>query len=278
MASIPARVATRIATGLKKFQPIVEAAKIRDVNETDTVFFITDMLNDIFGYDKFTEITTEHNIKGTYVDLAVKIDDKVQLLIEVKAVGLELKDSYVKQAIDYGANHGTEWVILTTGVLWRVYKIVFAKPIDFEVVYEFNLLNLNPKNDDDIEFIWMLSKEGWQKEGIKDFHTQKQTLNRFVLAALIRSHKVTKILVRELKRIAPGVRISQEEIDAALCHEVIKREAIEGEKADAARKIVNKAAKAALKKAKEEDDDDEEEDTVSPPSVESTKESISPSN
>jgi hypothetical protein len=35
--AVPAKVASRIAAGLKKFQPILEAAKSRDVNESDTV-------------------------------------------------------------------------------------------------------------------------------------------------------------------------------------------------------------------------------------------------
>ena len=260
MANMPVKIATRIASGLKKFQPIVESAKSRDVNETDTVVIITDMLHDVFGFDKYTEITTEHNVKGTFVDLAVKFDDKVQFLIEVKAVGLELKDAYVKQAIDYGANLGVDWVILTTGVLWRVYKIQFAKPIDFEVLYEFNLLELNSKDEDDLEFIWMLTKEGWAKEGLKDFHTQKQTLNRFVLAALIRSESVVKVIQRELKRIAPGVRISHEEVENALCIEVLKREAIEGEKAVAARKIVAKASNKSLRASKSDGDDEADAD------------------
>ena len=257
---IPVKIASRIASGLKRFQPIMQDAKTRDVNETDTVFIISDILQEIFGYDKFREITTEHNIKGTFVDLAVKLEDKVQFLIEVKAVGLDLKDAFVKQAIDYGANQGVDWVVLTTGVLWRVYKIVFAKPIDFEIVYEFNFLNLNAKDENDLESIWMLSKEGWGKEGLKEFHTQKQTLNRFVLAALIRSEGVLKLMQRELKRIAPGVRISTEELESALCHEVLKREAIEGEKAEAAKKLVARASNKPLRTSKSSSANDEEEE------------------
>ena len=60
MASVPSRVAMRIATGLKRFQPILTAARSRDVNESDTVVIVTDILQEIFGYDKYTEITSEH--------------------------------------------------------------------------------------------------------------------------------------------------------------------------------------------------------------------------
>ena len=51
---------------------------------------ITDLLQDIFGYDKYSEITSEHMIKGTFCDLAVKLQSELALLIEVKAIGLEL--------------------------------------------------------------------------------------------------------------------------------------------------------------------------------------------
>ena len=226
MASIPAKVTNRITSGLKKFQPIIEAAKKRDINESDTVVIIANMLQEIFGYDKYTEITSEHSIKGTFVDLAIKLDGTLCYLIEVKAIGLELKDTYVKQAIDYGANQGVDWVVLTTGALWRVYKIQFAKPLDFEMVFEFNFLELNPKSDTHLEMIWMLSKEGWNKEGLKDYHTQRQALNRFVMASLLRNETVLEVMRRELKRVSPGVKIEIEEIENVLVQEVIKREVL----------------------------------------------------
>jgi predicted type IV restriction endonuclease len=53
-------------------------------------------------------------------DLATKINGKLQTLIEVKAFGIELKDWQVKQAVDYAANQGVDWVLLTNGLLWRV--------------------------------------------------------------------------------------------------------------------------------------------------------------
>lgn len=61
--AIPAKVLERLSSGLKKFQPILTSAKTRDVNESNTVVIITDMLSEIFGYDKYFEITTEHVIK-----------------------------------------------------------------------------------------------------------------------------------------------------------------------------------------------------------------------
>ncbi len=43
-------------------------------------------------------------IRGTIYDLAVKLDGALALLIEVKAIGLDLKDQHIKQAVDHAAN------------------------------------------------------------------------------------------------------------------------------------------------------------------------------
>jgi hypothetical protein len=59
-----------------------------------------DMLTDVFGYDKYSEVTRELCIRGTFCDLATRIDGKFQLLLEVKAIGLDLKDAHTKQAVD----------------------------------------------------------------------------------------------------------------------------------------------------------------------------------
>ena len=110
---IPKKVADRLAAGLKRFKPVLDAAKDRDVNESDTSMIVTDMLAEVFGFDKYSEVTREYAIRGTFCDLATKIEGQLQTLIEVKAVGIGLRENHVKQAVDYAANQGVEWVILT---------------------------------------------------------------------------------------------------------------------------------------------------------------------
>jgi hypothetical protein len=97
--AVSATVASRISTQLKKYQAVLQAAKQRDVSEADTVTIITGIL----GYDKYKDVSSEHAIRGTYVDLLVAVDDKKRFLIEAKAIKIDLKDSHVKQAIDYAA-------------------------------------------------------------------------------------------------------------------------------------------------------------------------------
>lgn len=248
--ALPKKLEERISGGLKRFQPILSAAKSRDVNESDTVVIITDVLQDVFGYDKYSDITSEHMIRGTFCDLAIKIDGSLALLIEAKAIGLDLKEQFVKQAVDYAANQGVEWVALTNGVVWRVYRVAFKKPIEHELVVEFDLLAMNARKADDLEVLALLSKEGWLKARLGDYYTQKQALNRFTLAAVLLSDTVLEVTRREVRRLAPEVRVDADGLRQALLTEVFKREVVEGEKADIARKQVAKASGRALRAVK----------------------------
>lgn len=249
MATVPKKVVDRIVAGLKRFQPILASAKARDVGESDTVTIITDMLAEIFGYDKYSEITSEYAIRGTYCDLAIKLEGTLQTLIEIKAIGIDLKDAHVKQAVDYAANKGIDWVLLTNGITWRVYRIVFAKPIDHELVIDIDFCELNPRTAGDIELLYLWCKEGWQRSVLGDFHTQKQALSRFFIGAMILTPPVLDVIKRELRRVSPDVKIEADQIRSVLAAEVIKREVMEGDKADEARKKITKVANKAIKAA-----------------------------
>lgn len=247
MANVPSKVADRLAVGLKRFQPILSSAKSRDVGESDTVTVVVDMLAEIFGYDKYSEITSEYAIRGTFCDLATKIDGTLQSLIEVKAIGLELKDAHVKQVVDYAANQGVDWVVLTNGMYWRFYKVTFTKPIGHELVVEIDVCKLNPKSAKDTEALYLFCKEGWIKSVLGDYHSQKQALSRFFLGAMLLTEPVLEVIRRELRRVSPDVKINLEEIKAVFTTEVIKREVMEGEKAEEARKKIARAANKALR-------------------------------
>jgi hypothetical protein len=253
MTTIAAKVADRLASGLKRFAPILTAARARDVNESDTSMIVTDLLADIYGYDKYSEVTRELAIRGTYCDLATRIDGKFQMLIEVKAIGLELKESHAKQAVDYAANQGVEWVALTNGNLWKVFRVIFAKPIDAELVLDIDLLALNPRNANDLEKLHLLTRESMLKSGLYAYHDHQQATNRFYLAAVVLSDPVLDTVRRELRRVSDA-KVELDELREALKLEVIKREVLEGDKAESARRKVTKAAGKMLRIRKEKDE------------------------
>jgi predicted type IV restriction endonuclease len=249
--NIPAKFVKRINDNLKKYQGIIAQIKKKDANESDTVTVITDILQDIFGYDKYSDITSEYAIKGTYCDLAIlNAHKKIDFLVEVKAVSVVLNDHHIKQALDYGANAGVNWVLLTNAEIWMLYKIKFGKPIDKELVSEFNLLNINPKVDKELESLFVISKDGQEKSIIEDFYSSIQVKNKFIIGSLLNSDEVYSLIRRIMKKLFVDVKISEQEIADIMANDIIKREIIDSEESKKARKDIDKIYKR-LERAKE---------------------------
>lgn len=67
------------------------------------------------------------------------------------------------------------------------------------------------------------------------------------MGALVVSNPVLEVLRRELRRISPDVRIGLDQIKSVLTNEVLKREVVESEKAEEARKKITRAAGKLLR-------------------------------
>lgn len=245
--AISKKVTDRISLQLKKYQTILAEAKDRDISESDTVVIIGDMLAEMLGYKKYTEITTEFAIRGTFVDLAVKVGNDIRFLIEAKAIGVSLKDNHIKQAIDYGANHGIEWVVLTNGAVWQVYKIHFRQPIDKALIFEVDILQASPRNQQLLECFGNLSREGFTQSSMTAFFQQQQATSKFSLAALLQSDPILLALRKELKKVGVGNKVDDAFLKNVLQNEVLKREVVDSEEAKAAADFLKKAGKAAAR-------------------------------
>lgn len=253
MTKIPGKVAARLSSGVKRFQPILDSARARDVSEADTVTVVKDILAEVLGYDKYSEVTSEHLIRATYCDLAIKLDGKLAWLIEVKAAAVDLKDQHIKQAVDYAANQGCEWVALTNGHRWSVYRVTFAKPIDHELIADIDISSINPRREAELALLWLISKEGWARNHLTDYAAQRQALSHYTLGALLLTDPVLNVLRRELRRVSPEVRIETTDIAKVLQTEVVKRDVFEGDRATVAAKLVSRAAKRMLRKVADDD-------------------------
>ena len=249
--SLPVKVRDRITSGLKQFVPIIHQQKTRDVAEADTVTLVKDLLSTVMGYDKYAELTSEHAIRGTYCDLAVKLNDKLVQLIEVKSAGTPLDDRHVKQAIDYASNQGVEWVILTNASVWRLYQVIFAKPIDKRLLLEVDLTAIEPKKQDQLDDVFLLTREGFIKGAHIELRDRQDATSRYVLSALLtQNESVIGAIRRELRRIV-DVLVNDEHILKVLREEVIKRETLEGPSAEAAARRCSRGGGKRLRKNRE---------------------------
>lgn len=263
MSTIPKTAENRIRDGIKKYKNVLKTAKDRDVNESDTVTIVNDMLSDICGYDKYGDITREYAIRGTFCDLAIKLEEKVIFLIEVKAIGIALKDSHLRQALQYASSSGIEWGILTNGDHWQAHRVLFEKPIKTEMAFDFSFIDTT-KVSKLIEFFFLLGKEGAKKSAIDVYHEERQLTSRFMIAHIIQTESVLNLIRKQLRTLSNKVKITNDDILTTLQLQILKREVTEGEEAVQAKKRL--AAAFRVKKSSQIKKGDKE--------VESVKESI----
>ncbi len=261
--AVSAKVTDRISTQLKKYNSILAQAQKKDINEADTSAIIRDMLCDVLGYDRVTDVTAEKAIKGAKADLAVVVDGTIRFLIEAKAIGVSLKDKHERQIIDYAANQGTDWVLLTNGINWRLYKVLFGQPVGENLLCEMDVLNSPPRSSKLAEMIdcfGNLSREYFSKDTMDTYFEHKRLTSRFAVAAVMLTEPILNQVRLELRRMSPGLRVDVEDLEALVASEVIKRELIDSDEGKAAQILVKRLQKNYAKERKET-----EEKTADPP-------------
>jgi predicted type IV restriction endonuclease len=252
MYTIPKKIEIRIQEGLKKYKRIIANAQKKDVNESDTVMIITDMLSEIFGFDKFDEITSEYAIRSTYCDLAVKIGAKVKYLIECKAVGVDLKDTHIRQAIDYGTKEGVDWVVLTNGVQWKVYKILFnRKPVVNELIYGFDISEMQARTTNDIEKLFALSREGMAKSktALSEMYEHKSTVNKYMVGQLLLDDATVAHIKRLFRKLSPDIKVESDTLLKMLETEIIKRDVLDPELSAPHKRLIKRKLSPAKPKS-----------------------------
>lgn len=252
MSKLPKRVVDRLTETLKRYQPIVIKIRERDVSEADTVTVVKDILCDVFGFDKYNDLTSEQQIRGTFCDLAIKIDGKVHYLAEVKSAGTNLNESHLRQAINYGAHHGIEWVILTNALEWRIYRLKFGQPIEYREVVSIDFSKISVRKEDDLGKLFLLCKEGITVDALTAFHSKAQLVNRYTIADFLRSEPILAVLRREMRKTFDGIRIEEAELADIIVNEVLKRDVVDGDAPNEARAAIKKAQQAVARKLAKE--------------------------
>ena len=148
---------------------------------------------------------------------------------------------------------GIEWTVLTNGTEWRVYKVLFTKPIEKKLVYEFDFSKINPKKQGDLELLYYLCIEAFQKSttgALEELHTQKQIFNRYIIGHLMLTEHAVDSIRKIIRKYFPEIKVDNEELIDLITNEIFKREIIEGEQAEDARKRVQRLEKSFAAKPK----------------------------
>lgn len=196
---LPAGKKSKMVSALKDYKKKFLNSKVVDLDESGTRLMINSFLTDILCYLSLEEVKTEYMIKGTYADYVVQLKGVRHFLVEVKALSLSLSDKHLRQAINYGANEGIEWALLTNGRHFELYKILFQKPIDSKLVLSVDLSSdINPKKI--IEHLQFLHKDAVNKKGLTLLWNKHEALDPTTLAGLLYSKPVTNFIKKEIKK------------------------------------------------------------------------------
>lgn len=189
----------KMLLALKDYKKRYLTKAIGDLDESGTRIMINTFLTSILGYQELEEIKTEYMIKGTYADYIVQIAGKRHFLVEVKAFSIDLSDKHLRQAVNYGANEGIEWAILTNGRHFQLYKIIFEKPISERLIFEIDFSADDFSVKDALEQLVYLHRDAVVRKSLADLWSRYSALDPLNIAGLLFSPHVLAFLKKELR-------------------------------------------------------------------------------
>lgn len=187
---------------------------IKDLDESGTRLLINSFLSDILNFEPIEEIKTEYMIRGTYADYMIQIKGVRHFLVEVKAFSLSLSDKHLRQTINYGANEGVEWALLTNGKCFNFYKILFAKPIESKLIFSVDLTDTGSfKNS--LESLQYLHKDSILKNGLAHLWNKTVALSPNNLAGILYAPTILNFIKRTINE-KHKVKFSDNQIEHSL--------------------------------------------------------------
>lgn len=214
----------RMKAAIKKFNKPLNDLVARDANEGDTRLLVTDMLCEGFGFDKYSELTTEYRVKGEFADYGIRIDKDLIAFLEVKRVTTKLAAKHLRQVESYAVNEGVEWVILTSGVVWQVYHITGGLPIVVDLALEVDLLGEDTVTQKSNQ-LYYLTKESLRRRQMDALWQAKRATSPRSLAKVLCSDNVVSAIRKELKRTT-GQSVTDASVVKLLRETVLKPECL----------------------------------------------------
>jgi len=240
--------AEKMLVALKDYKKRYLTKNIGDLDESGTRIMINTFLTSILGYQELEEIKTEFMIKGTYADYMVQTGGKRHFLVEVKAFALELSDKHLRQAVNYGANEGIEWALLTNGRQFQFYKILFEKPISERLVFELDFTADDFNIKDAQEQLTYFHKDAVVKNNLEKLWARYTALEPVGIAGLLFSPQVVTFLKKELKA-KYDTKFEDDEILEALTDVFCTEIPIEKLKIPKFKPVKKKSVKISIEKA-----------------------------
>lgn len=199
---------------LRKFVPHLLKARDEGLNEADTVQRLVLFFHEVLGYDQLEEISREAQIRDKFVDLTIKVDGKIRLLIEAKSAAVALRDRHLEQAERYAAEGNHPWALLTNGITWKLYHLTFDEGIEYEKAFEFDLSGEDAL-DVACEHLALLHRSAITKGQLEEFWAHRQALDAESIGRAIFTENALRLIRRNIRR-REGLLIDVEDLATAI--------------------------------------------------------------
>lgn len=170
----------------------------KELDESGTRIMINRFLFDVLGYKQLEEIKTEYMIKGTYADYVIQVNKTRHFLVEVKALSFQLSEKHLRQTVNYGANEGIEYALLTNGKNFEFYKIIFAQPISSHLIFALDLSDATSLKTA-VANLQHLHKESVVKNSFKPLWNKCEATDPYNIAGILCSDGVLSCIKKMIK-------------------------------------------------------------------------------
>ena len=185
-----------------------------NADEATARIMINNFLSSVLGYEETVDISTEYAIKGTYADYVIQMNKKMYFIVEAKAVAIDLNERHIKQAVDYAANEGVDWVILTNARQVELYRVIFEKPIRSQKIFSFDLSNLSSLHTAAKHIVY-ITKRAVLKNELEAYWKRFDALTDDNLCGALYAPEVVRSLRLQIKKKS-NINFTDSEISKAL--------------------------------------------------------------
>jgi len=189
----------KLHQAIKAYSKKYLTGKSFELDESGTRLMINSFLTDVLSFAPIEEVKTEYMIKGTYADYVVQVKGVRRFLVEVKALSFKLSEKHLRQTINYGANEGIEWAMLTNGKSFDFYKILFTKPIESRKIFSIDLSDPTQINDF-VNLIQYIHRDSIANKGLNILWNKTCALDPLNLAGILYAPQVSNFLKKTLNR------------------------------------------------------------------------------
>ena len=214
---------TSIKKAMRPFHTrLSQLASQEKCSEEQIRVWCLDVLRDVLGY-KNEEIDTELSVLGERIDIALMNDGKVFMVIECKNARSRLTSAAINQAVKYAANKSADWAVVTSGHVWKLFRVCPVKGADPKIVgvFDISLLDADGVSDSDVANLYRLTRRSvFTGETETAYHRVACLSDENMLKAMA-TPRVLKALRRSLiedyaKCAGEKVRLGEDDVEGRL--------------------------------------------------------------